>query len=61
MGADRIFHAAAGTTKCRDRKRAVVAVLVDALGDERSTTTYRGGPACGLIAEIGSAVCRALG
>ncbi|WP_093271267.1 serine hydrolase [Saccharopolyspora shandongensis] len=44
-----------------DRPRAVVAVLVDELTDERSAASYRGGPACDAIASLGRAVHRALG
>ena len=43
-----------------DRPRAVVAVLVDELTDERSRTDYRGGPACDLIADLGARVHAAL-
>ncbi|WP_223838952.1 serine hydrolase [Saccharopolyspora pogona] len=43
-----------------DRPRAVVAVLVDELTDERSRTGYRGGPACDVIAALGAAAYRAL-
>lgn len=43
-----------------DRPRAVIAVLVDGLTDERSATGYRGGPACDAIAVLGRAAHRAL-
>ncbi|GAA4882957.1 serine hydrolase [Saccharopolyspora cebuensis] len=43
-----------------DRPRAVVAVLVDELADERSATTTSGGPATAAIARIGAAAHRAL-
>ncbi|MBA8824404.1 beta-lactamase class A [Saccharopolyspora lacisalsi] len=43
-----------------ERPRAVVAVLVDELTDERSRTDYRGGPACDLIADLGARVHAAL-
>ncbi|GAA0536776.1 serine hydrolase [Saccharopolyspora thermophila] len=43
-----------------DRPRAVVAVLVDELTDERSARGSRGGPACDAIAELGRAVYRSL-
>ncbi|MBB5157867.1 serine hydrolase [Saccharopolyspora phatthalungensis] len=43
-----------------DRPRAVVAVLVDELADERSRTSYRGGPACDRIAMVGRHVFDAL-
>ncbi|MCI2417576.1 class A beta-lactamase-related serine hydrolase [Saccharopolyspora sp. K220] len=43
-----------------DRPRAVVAVLVDELTDERSSTDHRGGPAIDRIAALGLAVHRAL-
>lgn len=42
------------------RPRAVVAVLVDQLGDDRSRRGTHGGPACEGIAEIGRLVCQAL-
>jgi beta-lactamase class A len=40
--------------------RAVVAVLVDELTDDRSRLGYRGGPACDAIAAVGLAVHQAL-
>lgn len=41
--------------------RAVVAVLIDELTDERSLADVRGGPACDFTAELGLAAHRALG
>lgn len=42
------------------RPRAVVAVLVDQLGDQRYGSDPRGGPACERIAEVGRLVYQAL-
>lgn len=44
-----------------DEPRAVVAVLVDGLTDEKSTEDYRGGPGSEAIAALGEAVWNALG
>jgi beta-lactamase class A len=41
--------------------RAVVAVLVDELADDRSRTAYSGGPACDRIADLARKVYHALG
>ncbi|KAA5838363.1 serine hydrolase [Saccharopolyspora hirsuta] len=43
-----------------DRPRAVIAVLVDELTDERSLSDYRGGPACDAIAALGRSAFDAL-
>lgn len=44
-----------------DRPKAVVAVLVDELADDRSVVSYRGGPGSNTIAGLGLSVFRALG
>jgi beta-lactamase class A len=43
-----------------DGPRAVVAVLIDELGDDRSRTAYSGGPACDAVAELARKVYQAL-